>query len=195
MRNEVEILINGIKNKNNPSMIADDISHFVINSFREGRISLYEAYLVNMETIRFKRLGYTQPAWNERVRITTCLTLLNQKLLSHVFNENLSAEKVKEWALEAYGFNGEKRSHYIMDRYHAFLEANNNTQLLEELLHVRRNYDKLSDDDGPYHNEAFPYHFYSPEEILLNIEKKEKYYSDKNLDENIENLIIELNLI
>jgi hypothetical protein len=193
MRNEVGVLINSIKDKSNPSMIADDISHFVIDSFREDRISLYEAYMVNMEAIKFKRLGYIQPAWNERVRITTCLTLLNQKLLSHVFNETMGAERIQGWALEAYRLNREGRLHFIMDRYAAFLEANTDTQLLEELLHVRRNYGKLSDDDGPYHNEVFPYHFYSPEEILLSIGEKDKYCLSKILDESIENLIVELN--
>lgn len=193
MKVEFEMLLNSIKSKNNPILIADDISHFIITHFKSGKMNLYEAYMVNMEVIRFKRLGYTQTAWNERVRITTCLTLLNQKLLAHVFNENLIAEKVKKWALEAYGLNKEKRPHYIMDRYHAFLEANNNTQLLEELLEIRHKYDKLSDADGPYHNETFPYHFYSSEEILLNTDEKEKYSNNKRIDGYIENLIINLN--
>ncbi len=192
MRDEIKALIISIKNKNNPSIIADDISHFVINLLKGGKISLYEAYLVNMEAIRFKRLGYIQPAWNKKVRISTCLTLLNQKLLAHVFDENISTIKVKELVLEAYKMNKEKRPHYIMDRYTEFLEANTNAQLLQEMLQVRRNYDKLSDDDGPYHNETFPYHFYSPEEILLNEEEKRKYLSSKNINEDIEKLILQL---
>lgn len=194
MRNEIEALINSIKNKNNPSMVSDDISHFVIDSLRGDKISLYEAYLINMEAIKFKRLGYIQPAWNERVRISTCLTLLNQKLLAHVFNENVSAIKVKELALEAYKLNKEERSHFIMNKYSEFLEANTNISLLQEMLNARRNYDKLSDDGGPYHNETFPYHFYSPEEILLNEEKRKKYLNIKNIDADIEELIIQLNI-
>ncbi|WP_459641300.1 hypothetical protein, partial [Flavobacterium sp. CGRL2] len=55
---------------------------------------------------------------------------------------------------------------------------------------VRNNYNHLNDDLGPYHIEVFPYHFYSPEKILL---EKEKSY-DCNLGEQIENLIIYLNL-
>ncbi len=82
-----------------------------------------------------------------------------------------------------------------MDRYMGFLEADNNVQLLEELLNVRKDYDQLSDDDGPYHNETFPYHFYSVEEILLSEGEKRKYLNNKTLSEDIEDLIIELNLL
>jgi hypothetical protein len=192
MRKGIEILINSIKNINNPVVIADKISHFVIDSLRDDTISLYEAYVINSEAVRFKRLGYMQPAWNERVRITICLSLLNQKLLSHIFNENESAEKIKVWGVEAYKLNKEKRSHYIMDRYNLFLDANSNPLLLTEMLEIRKNYDKLSDDDGPYHNEVFPYHFYSPEEILLG--NKDNIVNNKNLKEEIEDLIVELNM-
>ena len=194
MRDEIQTLIKSIKNKNNPSMIADDISHFIIDSFRARKIRLYEAYLVNIEVIRFKRLGYIQPAWNERVRISTCLTLLNQKLLAHVFDDNMCAEKAKELAHEAFTLNKEKRPHYIMDRYDEFLQANTNIQILQEMKNVRLNYDKLSDDDGPYHNETFPYHFYSPEEILLNEDEKRKYLSSKTISDDIEELIIQLSI-
>lgn len=194
MRDEAEALIKKIYNENNPSLIADGISHFVIDSLRNNNISLYEAYLVNMEAIKFKRLGYVQSAWNEKVRISTCLALINQKLLAHVFDEDISAMKVKGLALEAYRLNKEKRSHYIMDKYIELLEPSSNIELLLEMLHVRNNYEKLSDDDGPYHNEVFPYHFYSPEEIFLNEGEKRKYLNSKNINEDIEELIIQLSI-
>lgn len=194
MRDEIEALINSVKSKKNPTMVSDDISDFVITSLREKKISLYEAYLINMEAVRFKRLGYTQPAWSEKVRISICLNLLNQKLLADVFNESVSAIKVKELAIEAYRLNKEKRLHFIMNKYNEFLDANVNVKLLQEMLNIRRNYDELSDDDGPYHNEVFPYHFYSPEEILLNEEEKRKYLNSKRLDEDVEELIVQLNI-
>jgi len=194
MKDEIETLLKSIKNKNNPSIIADQISSFIINSFRAEKISLYEAYIVNMEAIKFKRSAYIQPAWNERVRISMCLTLLNQKLLAHIFDDNLVALKVKELAMEAFNLNREKRTHFIMDKYSAFLEANTNCQLLREMLNMRRNYERLSDDEGPFHNETFPYNFYSPEEILLNEDEKRKYLSCKTLSEDIEELIVELSI-
>ena len=120
-------LILTLKNKTNPVMISDSISHFIINSLRDNSINLYEAYLINMEAIKFERLGYTQIGWNSRVRISTCLALLNQKLLSDAFDEHVCAKKVNEWAMEAYQLNREKRLHFIMDRYYDFLEANQNT--------------------------------------------------------------------
>jgi hypothetical protein len=64
-----------------------------------------------------------------------------------------------------------------------------------ELLKVRNNNEKLNFDNGPYHIEAFPYLYYSPEEILLNEEEKRKYLNSKSLTEDIENLIVELKLM
>ena len=49
-----------------------------------------------------------------------------------------------------------------------FLNVNtDDTGLLRELLTVRENYATLSDEEGPYHVEVFPYHYFEPERILL----------------------------
>ncbi|GMK47065.1 hypothetical protein PghCCS26_41950 [Paenibacillus glycanilyticus] len=191
MNSEVEILISQIKNQINPIIIANKISHFVSDAMREGKISLYEAYMLNWEEIKHRRLGYIQRAWNGRVRIATCLAILNQKLLAHIFDEQPGAEELKAWGLEAYNLNIEQRTHYILDRYHLFLDTNGSQDLLGKLLDIRNSYDRLSDDNGPYHTEVFPYHFFSPEEILLG--RKSGIELKKDLDESIEQLILELN--
>ena len=80
MRNEIELLINSIKRKSNPIIIANEASYFLTNLLKHNRINLYEAYLLNSEVIRFMRLGYTQPAWNWSVQISTCIAIMNQKL-------------------------------------------------------------------------------------------------------------------
>lgn len=74
-----------------------------------------------------------------------------------------------------------------------FLDANDSTELLEELLHTRSRYEKLSFDEGPYHTEVFPYTYYSPEEILLG--NKDKTIYNKELKGFIEELIVELNMM
>jgi hypothetical protein len=191
LKNEVENLISHIKQEINPLIVANEISYFISDALRDGKISLYDAYMLNWEEIKYRRMGYTQSAWNDNVRIATCLAILNQKLLAHIFDEQIGAEKLNEWGLEAYNLNAEKRAHYIMDSYKLFLDAVQTPELLEKLLDTRKSYDDLSDTEGPYHTEVFPFDFYSPEEILLANSKTD---NKKNLDRDIENLIVELNM-
>lgn len=191
LRNEVVNLVNFIKDKDNPLLIANKISYFVSDALREEKINLYEAYLLNWEEIRFRRMSYIESGWNGKVRISTCLAILNQRMLAQVFKDNVAVSELKEWGLEALNLNGEKRAHYILDRYNTFLDAGKSPELLKELLKVRNRYQSLSDNDGPYHNEVFPYHFYSPEKILLDYDGNAY---EQMIDEEIENLIIELNL-
>lgn len=191
LKKEIENLISYVKYESNPLIVANKLSYFLSDALREDKLNLYEAFMINWEEIRFRRIGYTKSAWNGKVRIATCLTILNQKLLANVFDEQIGAEELKVWGLEAYNFNDEKRTHYIMDRYNLFLDANDSPILLEELLKAREEYSERGNDNGPYHTEVFPYDFYKPEEILL---KKGQNEYIKNLDESIEDLIVELNM-
>lgn len=193
MKEEIEALVSKVKSRVNPSIAAADISGFISESLKEGKISLYETYMINMEVLRFERSGYMQPAWGKKAGINQCLSILNQKLLAHVFWEGASAEKLKIWGIEAYSLYRMKRRHYIMDEYVSFLDADNSPKLLDKLQTYRDFYKDLSFDEGPYHFEVFPYLYFSPEKELLENKGKSKY--DKNLSEDIQDLIVELNLI
>lgn len=195
MEKEILNLIEGVKNEINPFIIASRVSRFIVDSLKKNKINIYEAFLLNFEVIRLNRLGYLQPAWNGRVRISLCIAILNQKLLSHVINESSMEEKLLIWGLEAYRINKEKRPHYILDRYTDFLEAHKLPELLEELLYIRCNCKKLDFDDGPYHMEEFPYGYCNFEGILLNQGPIEEFRINKNLSEDVEELIVELNLM
>ena len=48
MKEEIETLVSKVKSRINPSIAAADISGFISVSLREGKISLYEAYMINM---------------------------------------------------------------------------------------------------------------------------------------------------
>lgn len=194
MDDEIKELLFTIQQEENPSFIADDLSHFVIESLREEQISIYEAYLIHFEVIKFTRISYIQPSWSGKVRITACLALFNQLLLSQLFNEPASTKILKEWLIEAFNLNQEKRPHYIMDKLEAFINIENNLDLLEEMRDTRKHYDQLSDDDGPFHNEVFPYHFYKPEDMLLDAQLKKVYSEDKMISEEIEELIVGISL-
>lgn len=92
-----------------------EICHIVFRSdgLRDGNISLYEAFMLNSEEIKFRRVGYTRPAWNGRIRKGTCLAILNQKLIPHIFKEQAEIDKLKAWGQEAYIQNTEVRAHYV----------------------------------------------------------------------------------
>ena len=157
-----------------------------------NKLSIYEAYLLQWEIINYSRNGYILPAWNGRVQISTCLAILNQKLLALVFNDKNCEKKLEDWGKEALNLCCERRTHYIMDRYIDFLHIrDNDTSLLRTLLNVRENYATMSDNDGPYHVEVFPYHYFQPERILL---EKMDIDKEKNISTDIETILIELNV-
>lgn len=194
MRKEILELQNRLNGLINPVIIASVIEGFIYQELRWSKVSLYEAYLIHFEALRFRRLGYTQKSWHSRVHISTCLSLLNQKLLADMFGESAGSNTLRSWATESYCLNEDKRKHYIMDRFEEFLNASECPVLLERLVDVRYHYNELSFDDGPYHNESFPAQFYSPEEILLDKEMTMSFRNEKNISDDIEELIIELSL-
>ena len=157
-----------IKEQQNPLLIANRLSWFIADSLRVNTCSLYESYLLNDYVLLLKRDGYIKPAWMSKVHISTCLSLLNQLFLCHFFDDKDLIQRYRNWCTEAGKLNQEKRPHYIMDRFADFVDAPVRPALLRELAAVRQNYATMNHDNGPFHVESFPYHFYSPEELLLN---------------------------
>ncbi|WP_210190682.1 hypothetical protein [Paenibacillus uliginis] len=95
-------------------------------------------------------MGYTRPAWNGRVRIGTCLAILNQKLIAHICKEQAEIDKLKAWGQEAYNQNTEVRAHYILDRYAQYLVETDSPEYLKNLLAIRNSFKQLGPDVGPY---------------------------------------------
>ncbi len=71
-------ILQDIKNTDNPVMKAIRLSVHLSNMLKENIINICEAYLLQGEIIHYRREGYTLPAWNDTVQISTCLTILNQ---------------------------------------------------------------------------------------------------------------------
>lgn len=186
-------IINEVKKSTHPAVRALNLSVYISDNLKQKNISLYEAYLLQCEVIRYKRDSYTLPAWNNKVQISTCLELLNQKLLALAFNDIDYIKQLEKWGMEAFKLCGEKRTHYIMNKYNEFLKSDYNSRnLLLELLDIRKKYDSLKYDDGPYHTEAFPYDYFEPERILLDRIDLSK---DKSISREIETILIELSMI
>ena len=166
-------LIQDVNSVAHPSIKAMHISRFIASGLRSSELSLYEAFILNSEVIKFERLSYIQPAWSKQARISNCIEILNQKLLALLFKDRVNEQLMYELGVEAYGLCAEKRNHYIMNRYLEFLNIQSNSlELLNELSIVRETYNKLSDANGPYHVEYFPYD-YCKFENMLNGEKME----------------------
>lgn len=192
MENDIVKLIESIRNEDNPIIKAEKLSFYVSDSLKSQRLTIYESYLLHEEILNYMREGYTIPAWNGLVQISTCLEIFNQRLVALVFGDLDNANLLKKWGGEALRLCTEKRSHYIIDRYEAFMNIDNNSDiLLEELLAIRKNYASLNDKKGPYHVEVFPYHYFEPEKILL---EKEDTIRKKCISTDIETILIGLNI-
>lgn len=192
MKEEFKNMLQDVKNTDNPLIKAMSLSVFISNLLRENRINIYEAYLIQGEIINYNREGYTLSAWNDTVQISTCIEILNQRLLALAFKDEKYAHFLREIGLEALHLCKENRTHYIMDNYIEFININDESNvLLQKLYDVRKKYNSLSYSKGPYHIEQFPYHYCEPEKMLLD---KVDLQNMKSISTDIETLLIELNI-
>lgn len=192
MENDTIKMIQDIKNVDNPNIKAIKLSWYVSDLLKKDALTIYEAYLLHGEILKYKREWYRLPAWNGRVQISNCIEIINQRLLAIAFGEREYAEVLKEWGREAFQLCKEKRIHYIMDRFEEFINMDENDKaLLQELLDVRMTYTKLNFNKGPYHVEVFPHHYFEPEKILLD---KRDLPTKKVMSENIETVLVELRI-
>lgn len=159
---------------------------------KDQQITLYEHYLVETERLSFERQAYLQPAWANKVYISSLLQILNMKMMALLFQEQAAAEMWNGWGMEAYRLNQEKRPHYILDDYPTFLRVEKNPEALSKLLAKRKSRRKPF-NNGPYHDERFPWDLCVYEERLL----EGRYFGqeDKKISGEIEELLTELYLL
>jgi len=191
MENNRHNLIQTITETNNPALKAQRLTTFIVEGFKKQNLNLYEGYLLYGEVIHYTRDSYILPAWNRSVQVSTCLALLNQRLLALAFRDKDCVQQLEQLGKEAFGFCVEKRAHYIMDRYHEFIALDDTREeLLEDLFSIREKYNNMNDAQGPYHVEVFPYHYFAPEKILLD---KADLSKEKWISEDVEVILIALN--
>lgn len=174
-----------IINSEFPHNVKIELNVFIARMMRQKQITLYEAYLIKYEALRYSRMSYLKYGYRETVGISDCLSIMNEKHMAVYFSEIKTADILTEWALEAYLLNGEKRSHYIMNNFTDYLSGS--PDYLEKLAAVRES-DLINNfDNGPYHNECFPYGF-SYERALLN----KSQMIEKVISPEVEDLLVEL---
>lgn len=156
-----------LDSESNPLIVADAITIFISDGLRNGTISLYSAFLLNHDVLRLRRLGYRQPAWQCRLSISGVLALYMQYLFGLAIGEAKVATVVSGWLGADVSLIAEKRDHYIREYLGRLPDIEPSREQLTELSRIRSEYPTLSDDDGPYHTEVFPYDYFSPEDVLL----------------------------
>lgn len=97
MENDINKIIQDIKYTNNPTLKAMKLSFYLSDRLKNHNLNIYEAYLLEGEIINYMRDGYMLPAWNGWVQISTCLELLNQRLLALAFGDMGYANQLKVW--------------------------------------------------------------------------------------------------
>lgn len=176
----------------NPGGRSIEMGAYLRDARGDKQITLYEHYLVEMESLSFERQAWMQSGWANRVRISSLLSVLNMKMMALLFQEKEAAEMLDAWGMEAYQLNQEKRPHYILDDYPTFLRAEKNPEALEKLLAKRKSRRKPF-DNGPYHDERFPWDLCAYEERLLQGQLFQA--EDKQISAEIEELLADLYLL
>lgn len=151
-----------IEGTSNPGIIASALGILIARGLRHHHLNLYEAYLLNMEALRFARKHYVQPAYHCTVHLGDLLAILNQRLMAIAYGDLDAAQLLLQWGREAKLALKESRPHVVGDRFEDFLDPAN-SEAMEILANLRTQYDSLSDDEGPYPVEKFPFEACAPE--------------------------------
>lgn len=185
-------LLEKLKETEVPAVRYNGIMFYAGKARRDGQINLYEEYLLTSEALAFERQSYLLPAWQRKVGISNLINLLNMKMMALLFREEAGAKKWEAWGMEAYGLNQEKRPHYILDRFPELLRAEDSPRLLEELLKVR-NSRRRPFDNGPYHDERYPYENCAYEDRLL----KKAFFpeAEKVMSSDVEDVLVEISML
>lgn len=177
--------------ESNPLRVVVEIGFYVSAGLRDGSLCLRSAFLLNHEAIRVRRMAYLQPAWRHDLSISGLLAIYMQRLVAVATGESAVARSATAWLVEDAPKLARRRPHYLADHILAAPGNEPTEQILLEMSRVRREYEHLSDDDGPYHTEVFPYDEMAPEEILLSHDPLRPFEVD-DLEPEVERLLVSL---
>jgi hypothetical protein len=175
-----------------PAILAQNLDNYVSDRLRENDLEIYSAFLLAMDAARIRRLAYRQEAWPQTLSISGLLALLMLGLTARALRMDRPYEQIKQWFREDVPLLVEKRQHFLVSRLEAGESLFDDASLLTEIAAMRRNYDSLSDDFGPYPNEVFPWIHAAPESEVLNPGSNSAFQSEQVLDENVGQILVEL---
>jgi hypothetical protein len=182
---DIEELRSRIRNQRNPLIIADEIGFFISAALRAGNISLYECYLLCDSQAGLFRQGYLKPAYRYSPGYRRLLSLIMLLLLARYYGDQVLASKHRLWLFEARDKLCERRLHYC-DQLIGFIRNEDERSLLHLLAETRAGEKPF--DDGPYHDEVFPYDYIVPEAELI----AERPHGPKDISSDIVDLLVEI---
>tara|TARA_R110002049_G_C9017041_1_gene551058 strand:- start:390 stop:956 length:567 start_codon:yes stop_codon:yes gene_type:complete len=156
-----------IATESNPSTQANEVRRSIVRGMRDGALTLYEAYLLHCEALRIDRIAYTQSAWGRQLSISGLLSIVMHSITAEAFGLHDAASTYERWYVDDFSQLGERRPHFLTAAYPGTTGWRNDLNFLRRLNITRIEYDRLSDNDGPYPIEVFPFHFAAPELALI----------------------------
>ena len=156
-----------IATESNPSTQANEVRRAIVRGLRDTTLTLYEAYLLHCEAVRIDRIAYTQSAWGRQLSISGLLTIVMHAITAEAFGLHDAAGTYERWYVDDFPQLGEHRPHFLTAAYPGTTGWRNDQEFLRRLNATRNEYDNLSDDEGPYPIEVFPFHFAAPELVLI----------------------------
>ena len=156
-----------IANESNPSTQANEVRRAIVRGLRDSSLTLYEGYQLHCEAIRIDRIAYTQSAWVRQLSISGLLSIVMHALTAKAFGLHDAASRYERWYIDDFPLLGEHRPHFLTTAYPGTSGWIADRDFLQHVDATRVNYERLSDDDGPYPIEVFPYHFAAPERVPL----------------------------
>lgn len=175
-----------------PLIQADELSIYISSRLRDGGVNLYSAFLLEHEAVRIHRNGYLQPAWNHRLSISGLFRIYMNCLTARAFHADKMEAITEDWFSEDISRLQERRPHFFTDRLSKGRSLTTDGAFLQLLSDMRDQYHSLSDDDGPFHVEVFPWDYAAPERELLKPGSQPQFRQTSPIDPEIEDLIVEL---
>ena len=175
-----------------PGVVAQELRQYLSNRLREGNLNLYSAFLLAVDVARLERISYRQPAWAQKLSISGLLGLYMLGITAAALKLDRPTEQIREWYIEDSKLLSENRKHFLTNKLGAGANLFDDHAFWKELSDLRSDYDTLSDDDGPYPSEVFPWNDVAPERELLDPGSEPIFGDAQVLDSEVSEIFVEL---
>ena len=178
--------------EDNPSIQANKVRRFIVRGLRDESLTLFEAYQLHCEALRIDRIAYTQSAWDRQLSISGLLSIVMHAITARAFGLVDASISYQRWYVDDFRLLEERRTHFLTTAYPGSGGWLDDLDFLQRIHQTRIDYDRLSDDDGPFPNEVFPFHFASPELALLGQRIDAFQNSSRDVSDTVAEAIVEL---
>ena len=175
-----------------PALVAQELRQYLSNRLRAGNLDLYSAFLLAVDVARIERISYRQPACPQKLSISGLLGLYMLGLTAAALKLDRPTKQIREWFIEDSNLLYENRKHFLTSKPGAGATLFDDHTFWKMLSDLRRDYDTLSDDDGPYPNEVFPWNDAAPERELLEPGSEPIFGDAQVLDSEVSEIFVEL---